>query len=337
MTLNIPIITGPGIDQWNSWLEPYRKLTWFEAPFYFVETCFYRIILDKTEFFANKYDPFATQKKKDIEDNYEQFINLLEVLDKSIAEECSDKAVIRSLLSMALWGNKSDLSQLHLSKTNRDNLSNDFLIIDDTEPVSDILFKGIRRLDIILDNSGMELFADLLLVAVLIERNLVDHAVLHAKAYPTFVSDATYTDIEVLLNALKLHGNKALFNISTMINEFISSGKIFVKDDDFWNAPLHYYQFPKKLNNYLKDSDLIIFKGDANYRRLFGDREIPYNRGVANFTNYLPARSVAIRILKSELMFGMDKEQITDLFKSDKDWLVNGKYGIIQSVSGYNI
>ncbi len=83
----------------------------------------------------------------------------------------------------------------------------------------------------------------------------------------------------------------------------------------------------------MKCSDLLIFKGDANYRRLFGDRIIPFNHNVSDFTNYLPAKSVAIRILKSELMLGLEKNKETELFNSDKDWLGNGKYGIIQHVN----
>ena len=47
------IVTGPDTDRWNSWLAPFRKFTWFEAPFYFVEAYFYRLLMDKIGFFRH--------------------------------------------------------------------------------------------------------------------------------------------------------------------------------------------------------------------------------------------------------------------------------------------
>jgi len=79
-------------------------------------------------------------------------------------------------------------------------------------------------------------------------------------------------------------------------------------------------------------SDLLIFKGDANYRRLFGDRQIQAETKPNLLSNYLPSSSIAIRILKSEIMLGMSSDVVSFLFEKDKDWMINGKYGMIQQI-----
>ena len=100
--------------------------------------------------------------------------------------------------------------------------------------------------------------------------------------------------------------------------------------DSFWNAPLHFYQMPDELNADLAKSDLLIFKGDANYRRIFGDKIIPPGMELTDMCNYLSTKSLAIRILKSEIIAGLSMDVYHQIEAKDKDWLVNGKYGIIQ-------
>jgi hypothetical protein len=77
---------------------------------------------------------------------------------------------------------------------------------------------------------------------------------------------------------------------------------------------------------------MIIFKGDANYRRIFGDREIPLSFPVTDITSYLPVTSIAIRILKSEIMTGLTDDETRKTKSYEPDWQTNGQYGIIQLI-----
>lgn len=320
------IVSGSDSEQWNTWIDPFRSMNWFEVPFYFAEAYFYRLIMEKTCFFTNGDDPYATQKAGDIQENIDQFIGMLSKVEKMIRSNVKSEKLLKYLLNQSLWGNKSDLSQLTKSKSGVD----DFLIIDDTESISDYLTADVRRVDIVLDNSGVELFSDVMLAFYLVQLQKVDKVVLHAKAFPTFVSDATSSDIEILLKALKIHGNKSLFEFSNRVEAMLSEGKLEQKDDLFWNSPLHFFEMSQGLRSELCKSDLIIFKGDANYRRIFGDRQIPHDQKFIESIDYLPAKSMVIRVLKSEIILGLDSKENLRLSKIDPDWMINGTFGIIQ-------
>ncbi|UCC50900.1 MAG: DUF89 family protein, partial [Anaerolineaceae bacterium] len=79
-------------------------------------------------------------------------------------------------------------------------------------------------------------------------------------------------------------------------------------------------------------SHLIISKGDANYRRLLGDRHWPYTTSFQAIMAYTPAPLLALRALKAEVAAGLSPEQIARLNKEDEEWMVNGRWGVIQFV-----
>lgn len=324
------ISTGTDKNQWKEWLESYRNMDWFEAPFYFIEAYFYRLILDKTGYFSNAIDPFEKQKKKDIMGNTGHFMHMLSDLKRVQGNTFESKISINHLLNLCLWGNKSDLSQLTMNTKGVSQFTDNPTFIDDSESISDYLNKGASRVDLILDNSGVELFTDLMLVVHLLESQKVECVHLHAKACPTFVSDATTMDIDNLLYILATTTDLQLNEFAHTANDLNAKRTLNISSHFFWNSPLHFYQMPDDLKHDLSKSDLIIFKGDANYRRIFGDRQIPYDQKLESITDYLPAKSIAIRILKSEIMLGLEKEAISKLYQADNDWLVNGRYGMIQ-------
>ncbi len=319
---------GQDVSRWESYITPYLGRSWFEVPFYFAEAYFYRLILDAVSYFQNLTDPFFLQKKTFIEQN-------LEVMEQVIADLAEaafeDKiALTQRLLKLSLWGNKSDLSQLKLDRKLHDEENT---LIDDSGTITNFFAKRLQRMDIILDNSGMELFTDLLLAQWLVSNGWTERITLHAKFYPTFVSDATANDIDILLDYLQKSDQSSTIEFARTFSKHIHEGRIAVRSHEFWNSPLHFYQMPNDLLNDLQTSDLIIFKGDANYRRIFGDRQIPQDRPTADLVDYLPTKSVAIRILKSEIMTGIDKERARILHRENPDWQVSGKFGIIQSLN----
>ena len=318
--------TGPNIDLWAAYLQPHLGKSWFDAPFYFVEAYFYRMILDAVNYFNDLIDPFQHQKIGDIRGNLPAMVQLIAQFEKE--SFMGFRSNLGGLLRLSLWGNKSDLSQL---KMDRKAHGSDETLIDDTEEIMDLISGGVSRVDIVLDNSGMELFTDLLLATYLISFQLVDQVVLHAKAYPTFVSDATREDVEVLLNMLEKNALLSTRKFVEAYKRFSRQQKIVLSSHGFWNSPLHFYEMPLDIYKEFSKSELIIFKGDANYRRVFGDRDIPYDVQPQILEAYLPSKCAAIRILKSEIITGITSKKSSLLTSQmGNEWLVSGRYGIIQ-------
>ncbi len=87
---------------------------------------------------------------------------------------------------------------------------------------------------------------------------------------------------------------------------------------------------PASLAADLARSDLVLIKGDVNYRRLLGDRHWPHATRMEEVTAYFPAPFVTLRTLKGEIMVGLAPGQAAQLRADDPEWLINGKRGVIQ-------
>jgi len=327
------ISNGEDATSWNIYLAPYIGKSWLEVPFYFAEAYFYRLVLDKIDFFNDGIDPFFILKKADLINNQRQYSTIPAKFQQFKSQHPKKVDHIKCLLFNSLWGNKADLSQLHREIDLNDTFPEYFTLIDHSDEIVETFFDKITRVDIILDNCGLELFTDLMLVEELVSNHFVDHIVLHAKAYPMFVSDAMSVDIQYLINQLICHEKKEVSSFAEKLDNLLTAGKIQLSDHSFWNSPLHFYEMPEDLSRELQKSDLILLKGDANYRRIFGDRKIPVDTHPQMLANYLPAKSIAIRILKSEILLGLDKDIASSIRLKDKEWLINGKYGIIQKLN----
>jgi hypothetical protein len=80
----------------------------------------------------------------------------------------------------------------------------------------------------------------------------------------------------------------------------------------------------------LARSDLLISKGDANYRRLLGDRHWNFTTPFAEAAAPLPVPVLALRTLKSEVAAGLSQDQVERLDAEDPEWAVNGRWGLLQ-------
>ena len=153
------------------------------------------------------------------------------------------------------------------------------------------------RIDIILDNSGFELYADLIFTLYLLRAGIADTVVLHPKSIPwsanphtpyfpvaddlffRFVSDVTPPDIGHLFSSLS---NPAYFSESegsrhealdflvSQLTSFYAAGRIIIRPHDFWTTQHSYWRLPSRAPDLLADleeSDLLVFKGDLNYRK----------------------------------------------------------------------
>jgi hypothetical protein len=107
-------------------------------------------------------------------------------------------------------------------------------------------------------------------------------------------------------------------------------GRLQVRENFFWTSPLSMWEMPGELRQELGEAALVISKGDANYRRLVGDRHWPFDTPLAGVLNYMPTALLALRVSKSQVMVGLQPGQAQAMDERDAHWLTDGKWGVIQ-------
>ena len=161
-------------------------------------------------------------------------------------------------------------------------------------------------------------------------RGLAGEVRLHLKAHPTLVSDATAADARDTLAALEAAADPALHHWGQRLQDYRYSGQLLLDDGFFWNAPLPLWAMPVALARELARAELVVLKGDANYRRLLGDRHWAFTSDWAHVAGYFPAPLLLLRTLKSEVAAGLAAATVAWVRQRDPDWLTDGQWGIIQ-------
>lgn len=155
-----------------------------------------------------------------------------------------------------------------------------------------------RRVDFVLDNAGFELFVDLVLAGYLLETGLATEVVMHPKSLPWFVSDVVPRDMEELLSVMAepkqfyetpdpdgADEGKEIIPLSTEEESDVkflfehwgtlhADGQLILRPNRFWTHPGSFWRLPKareELMTDLREAELVVFKGDLNYRKLVGD------------------------------------------------------------------
>jgi uncharacterized protein with ATP-grasp and redox domains len=338
--------TGGDFFAWNTYLESYKNQCWLDVPWFFAETYFFRLILDITNYFSpgewQNVDPFELQKSQGLQASLDSIILLGDRvnnwLDNSQLTSESNQTALIALLYFSLWGNRVDLNLWSAFETDRSRFDIQtqlaHILVDDASQVTELLTSSQGgRIDFVVDNAGFELVCDLCLVDFLLTSGLVNHVYLHLKPHPTFVSDAMIKDVHDTTKFLAASSHKKVISLSERLQKNIISGRLVLSDDYFWTSPLAFWEIPNSLKKELANANLIIVKGDANYRRLLGDRHWDFTSNIADIVSYLPVPMVALRTLKSEVVVGLKPEIITKVAKSDSSWLTNGQWGVVQLVS----
>lgn len=226
--------------------------------------------------------------------------------------EEAEKVLFTEMCEICLWGNATDLSlltnltyediqKLQGSEARKNSEKN--ILVNDLPKAFKILSaaqkagKKERRVDIVLDNAGFELFVDLILAGYLLASGLATNIVFHPKSIPWFVSDVLPQDFAALIQALASPQNfysspsdddasgtktpplsEAEFDNLLFLfqhwSTFHAEGQLVLRPNKFWTAGGSFWRLPKtdpELAEDLKQSELVIFKGDLNYRKLTAD------------------------------------------------------------------
>ena len=313
---------------WRQALRPLLGAAWLDLPWYQAEACFYLRVLSAAGYYdpaAAGYgrDPFAALKAAELRRSGPQLAAALA------------GAPLPALLRSSLWGNRVDLSNYEIERGGAAAVvaaaapAAGELVIDHAAAAAHRL-AAARRLDVVTDNAGAELTCDLLLVDHLLAGR-ARQVRLHLKDAPFFVSDATAADVHATVNLLRAQEEPAAA-LGRRLDRALAEGLLRLQAHWFWNGPHHYPELPPDLAGELAQADLVLFKGDVNYRRLLSDRRWPHHADTGAIAAYLPAPALILRTLKSELVTGLAPGQAAALARRDPEWLINGRRGIIQLV-----
>ena len=294
--------------------------------------------------------------------------------------EAAEKLLFIEMCEICLWGNATDLSLLtNLSYDDIQKLqgfesrkANEEKIIVNDFPAAFACLKKAqksgtedRRVDIVLDNAGFELFVDLILASYLLQSGLATHIVLHPKNIPWFVSDVVPKDfsdlLNVLVNAKTLYetpseddeskdntpaplSQKEEDDLSSLFDTWSSlyaDGKIIMRPNVFWTEAGSYWRLPHtapELFSDLQQSELVIFKGDLNYRKLTGDAlwdpTTPFSEALGPVGPGSGIRTLALRTCKADVVVGLRKGEDERLRAMDggggdsgcRKWAWSGEY-----------
>lgn len=277
---------------------------------------------------------------------------------------------LKLLLKISLWGNKCDLSISSGNMQSFDgnpataikDLEANVLLDQSDELVACVNRQGSKLIDLVLDNVGFELISDLCLADFLVSSHLANRVRLRVKDQPWFVSDTMIHDIHWTMDELLKQSSQAECSTSSddivsTVNrwkEYLHQDVWTVHADPFWTYPQDFSYMKTvdpSLYNELSKAQVVIFKGDLNYRKLVGDLDWhPTTTFVQALQGFLPAPIAALRTLvkvkvstclsfsptmvshfqKSDVVSGLKEGQCDDVTQRDKDWMVNGKFAMVQ-------
>ena len=336
----IPDDGGHDVSRWNNVLltEILRNSeTWLSAPWCDAEFYFYRRIMAAVDWFNTGVDPFRKQKQLGLDSAMESVNALGERVLAVVSKSNFTDDDLRAFVLTALWGNRMDLS---LWPVGSGRIAGDadfsnviasgtrMILADNSDSVvayamSISKSERVRRMDIIVDNAGFELFTDLCLADILVTSGAATVVHLQLKGHPTFVSDAMRNDVQYTIEQVQPA-------LGARWKAHIAAGRWVLVDNLFWCEPTAFWEMPNDVENDMRQSCLVFIKGDANYRRLLGDRAWPLATPFADIACYFPAPICALRTLKAELGCGMSEESTTNAAAEDDQWLVAGKFGVVQ-------
>jgi hypothetical protein len=334
---------APDVAPWLAVWAGVEGHTWLDIPWYFAEAYFYRRLLEAVRYFQPGpwwlHDPFARGKSTQLADTVGRIGLAAEVLGQ-IKDET---AQLEAWLHASLWGNRADLSNLTVTDEVRGRqgvVERDNLLIDHVPWVGELIREGaFPHVAFINDNTGVELGFDLCLADLLLARDWAERVTLHLKVHPFFVSDAMVKDVRATVGAFVAERSaegrrRSPRELGVRLRAAMAQGRLLLVDDAFWTTALHFPQVPPHLREALRATDLVIFKGDVNYRRLLSDRHWPFTLPTEEVIDYFPTSLLILRTLKGEILTGIEEGMAEGIGAEDPGWLLNGQRGLIQFIEG---
>lgn len=278
-----PLLAEGDAGVWNAFLDqlPQEKRSYFTACWLYAECYMYRKLLSIFSLSPLAgYDYFSKQKQTSAQLSLDAMLAVAKGTRKS--EKSS--ATFQKLLKLNLWGNRCDLSitsgkQIKPTGDALDLIADleDNLLVDSSHEIWQALQAGNGQgvVEIVFDNAGYELYTDLILAEYIIDQGLAQKVRFNVKAIPWFISDVMDHDYHWTLDFLAGQPEAALSELGKKLKRFTDEGKFEVAPlEHFWTSPYEFYRMAEvqpALYERLSQAQLVLFKGDLNYRKLLGD------------------------------------------------------------------
>ena len=323
---------------WEGYIAPRLGKNWLEVPWFFAEHYLYRRIMEAVRYFKIRQDPFIRQKRRGLSVSQEAVKSLAGKVNAWLEDDAATERQIIEMLTINLWGNQADLSLWPAGEGNDPSHANlkeaqQYILANDAEKTAHYLMSLAEkhaRIDFLIDNAGFELVTDLALADLMLTSKLASVVKMHVKAHPTFVSDALATDVWSTVYTLKNSAQPQTQLLGERVYAHLMKKRLELVPDFYWNSPLAFWDIPQVLRQDLEISDLVISKGDANYRRLLGDRHWAFSTPFAEILEHFSAPVLALRTLKAEVAAGIPSHESTRAKKTDPIWMVDGRWGVVQ-------
>jgi hypothetical protein len=319
--LPAPRPPAPDVDAWASAHAEHAGERWLHAEWFHAELAFYREIAVACRFWETGLDPFRPAKRAELAGQ-----RPWSRLEAALGATGDREARLASLLDACLWGNRVDLS--YTVAASRETRHDDDLLVDEREAALPRLAGAGAAVHLVADNAGAELALDLALVDAVLE-DPAARVTLHLKMQPVFVSDATPDDVRDTLDGMTCRGDATAAMASRLRSAFQTSRLAFAPDP-FWSGPRFLWEAPLHLGRSLASASLVVFKGDANYRRVVGDAMWPDDVSFASATSYAPFPLLCLRTMKSDAVAGLPSGVAARLDASDARWRIDGRRGLAQ-------
>ncbi|GAA5824717.1 hypothetical protein JCM5353_004420 [Sporobolomyces roseus] len=362
------------IPLWNKEIAKFfRGKDFMNAPWLFAEAYKYRRLhecfslskywKDYDVFFRQKCDTFSRSSDAVFELSLRFAEPFKHDLDESKQLEAK-RLMFHELTQVCLWGNSTDLSLLinmseedikrlqstggeHLAATEQNILGNDLNKV--WEYVASDKFGGKTkggRMDFVLDNAGFELYCDCVYADWLIQSGLCSQIRFHGKRFAWFVSDVTRKDFNWLLNSM-VYGHlfpeasddqvASLKAMGLRWKEYVKKGEWVYEEHPFWISGYTFWELKSEAPDlflHLADSDLVIFKGDLNHRKLTYDchapPSTPFDMAIGPLATEPGAPPVlSLRTIKSDVVVGIPPNKAEELDEAEKGWKISGKYAVV--------
>jgi len=247
-----------------------------DVAFLDLEYFFYGRILQETGYAATGVDPFEATKTAATE-------QALRRLDPGVLAAGTQQKIMN-----AIFANASDYSQV--------SIVDKFEYVKQADIATALAAAG--RIHLVLDNCGYELVSDLVLALDLARS---DHSVkVHAKTIPLFVSDATVDDIGRTLTAMK--DLAPWFHVE--LRRMQAEGRIEFAGNALASTPEDFRHIGASLG--YREEDVVLLKGDLNYRRAIGDAVTPIDQPLDRLAILPDCDLYAMRSVKSYCLAGVD-------------------------------
>ncbi|WFD42005.1 hypothetical protein MPSI1_000642 [Malassezia psittaci] len=358
------------IPLWNKAIAKYfRGKDFMSAPWLFAEAYKYRRLHEcfSLSRYWSHYDVFFRQKCDTFSRSSTAVFELStrfalpQKQDSSLSLEEAQhikKLLFLELTQVSLWGNATDLSLLinmteddikkiqstggdHLAATEKNILGNHLQRV--WELVANM--KG-GRIDFVLDNAGFELYCDCVYADWLIQSGIAREVHFHGKRIPWFVSDVTRKDWNWLLNVMAYGSlfpgatraeEQSLRELGKRWKQYVNEGKWIYEQHPFWCTGYTFWSISSEapdLFHYLCESDLVIFKGDLNHRKLTYDcqapSDTPFDVAIGPLASEEGAPPVlSLRTVKSDVVVDVPLDVSQKLDKDEPGWRISGKYAVV--------